>query len=98
MQTLALVGAGEVNDHRRAAADGAAGTGVKIIRCRRIADVQIKMRVRVNKAREQELSRHIDHIRLRAGNLRRNLFNFLAVNQHVADLRSAAGYHRAALE
>jgi len=56
------------------------------------------MRVRVNKAREQELSRHIDHIRLRAGNLRRNPFNFLAVNQHVADLRSAAGYHRAALE
>ena len=58
-ERLALVGTRKVNDHRRTAADRAAGAGGKIVRRCGIADVEIKMRVRIDEARKQELARHV---------------------------------------
>ena len=98
LQALALVRAGEIDDHRRAAANGAARAGVKVVRRRRIAHVKVKMRVRVDKAREQELSRHIDHVRFRARDMFRDPLDLLAVYQHVQLRRAAAGHHDTALE
>ena len=56
------------------------------------------MRVRVDKAREQELSRHIDHICVCAQDMLRDLLDLLAVYQHVQLRRAAAGHHDTALE
>lgn len=72
--------------------------GVKVVRRRRIAHVKVKMRVRVDKAREQELSRHIDHICICAQDMLRDLLDLLAVYQHVQLRRAAAGHHDTALE
>ena len=58
-ERLALVGTRKVNDHRRTAADRAAGTGGKVVRRGRVTDVKVKMRVRIDEARKQELARHV---------------------------------------
>ena len=98
LEALSLVWAGKVDDHRRAAANGAVRAGVKVVRRRRIAHVKVKMRVRVDKAREQELSRHIDHVRLCTRDVLRDPLDLFAVYQHVQLRRAAAGHHDTALE
>ena len=56
------------------------------------------MRVRVDKAREQKFSRHVDHGRFRAQDMLRDPLDLLAVYQHVQLRRAAAGHHDTALE
>ena len=98
LEALSLVRAGEIDDHRRAAANGAARAGVKVVRRRRIAHVEVKMRVCIDKTREQKLSRHVDHGRFRAQDMLRDPLDLLAVYQHVQLRRAAAGHHDTALE
>ena len=62
LQRLALVRAGEIDDHRRAAAQGAARAGVEIVGGRGIADVEVEMRMRVDEAGEKQLALHRDDL------------------------------------
>ena len=90
LQRLALVRAGEVDDHRRAAAQRGAPAGVEVVRCRCVADVQIKMCVRVNETGEEELPADINDLRVVAFDIRRDLHDRLVGDQNVCPL-SAGG-------
>ena len=76
----------------------AARAGGKIIGRGRVADVEIKMRVRVDKAGEQELCRHIHDLCALAEKVFSDGGDLLAVDQKVCLARNAAANDRAALE
>ena len=97
-QRLPLIRAGKVNDHCGAAANGAAGAGVKVVCCGCIADVQIKMRVCVDEAGEQQLAADIDDCGTVRGEIFPDCGNFLTADQYVCDTGTGSGYNGTALE
>jgi len=96
-ETLALVRTGEIDDHRRTAANGAAAAGVEVIGCRGVADIQVKVRVRVDKTREQQLSGDICYLRVGTDEILSDRRDLLSVYEDVRGPRSAAADHCAAL-
>ena len=62
---FSFIGAGEVDDRRRAAANGAFAAAFKIIGRCGVAHVKVKVRVRVDKAGKERAARHIDDLALR---------------------------------
>ena len=97
-QGFPLVGAGKVNDQGGAAPQRRSGARGKVIGRGGIADIQVKMGVGVDEAGEQQLSRHIHHLCLRAGQILPQLDDGLAVHQHIHGRSAGAGNHPAALE
>ena len=99
-ECLALVRAGKVDDSRRAAADGAARAGLEIVGGRRVAHVQIEMRVRVDEAGEEVAAGNIHRLgaaRLFSGNVA-GPRNLLAADEHIRAAGAAGRDDEAASE
>ena len=86
LQSLAFVRAGKVDDHGRAAAQCGAAAGAEVVGGRCVADIQIKVCVRVDEAGEKQLAGNVDDLRIRAGKPRRDGGDLLAVNEDVGGL------------
>ena len=97
-QRLALIRAGEVDDHRCAAVDGAARAGVKVVGGRGVADVEVKMRMRVDKAGEEQLAAHVDDLCAIHCQSFADSSDLLAVHQHIRNAGACRRDDRAALE
>ena len=93
-----MIRAGEVDDHRRAAVDGAARAGVKVVGGRGVADVEVKMRMRVDKAGEQQHPGHVHHLRADGGNIAADIEDLLALHQNIRPAGPLAGDNGTALE
>ena len=98
LQAFSLIRAGEVNDHSGAAAKGAAAAGIKIIGSGRVADIQVKVCMSVNKAGEEQLSADIYNLCVRITDMRCNLFNDFAVYKHVRKLSAVRVNYSTALK
>ena len=97
-QRLTLVGAGKVDDHGRAAADGAARAGFKIVGRGGVADVEIKMRVGVDKAREEQLAADVHDGGPVRGQMFADLDDAFPVDQKIGDTGTGCGDDGAAFE
>ena len=97
-ERLALVGAGEIDDRGRSAVDGGETAAVKVVDGGRVRDVEVKVRVRVDKAGQKELARHVDGLRQRVGDAARDADDLLPVDEDIRALRPLAGDDGAALE
>jgi len=87
-----FIGAGKVDDRRRAAADGAFAAAFKVVGRRGVAHVEIEVRVRVDKTGEEHAARHVDDLALR-GELGRDVaehFDLFPVDEHVGAAAAAA--------
>ena len=87
-----FIGAGKVDDRRRAAADGAFAAAFKVVGRRGAAHIEIEVRVRVDKAGEEHAARHVDDLALR-GELGRDVaehFDLFPVDEHVGAAAAAA--------
>ena len=93
-----MIRAGEVDDHRRAAVDGAARAGVKVVGGRGVADVEVKMRMRVDKAGEEQLAAHVDDLCAVHCQSFADSSDLLAVHQHIRNAGACRRDDRAALE
>ena len=97
-ERLALVGAGEIDDRGRSAVDGGETAAVKVVDGGRVRDVEVKVRMRVDKAGQKELARHVDGLRQRVGDAARDADDLLPVDEDIRALRPLAGDDGAALE
>ena len=97
-QRLTLVGAGKVDDHGRAAADGAARARFKIVGRGGVADVEIKMRVGVDKAREEQLAADVHDGGPVRGQMFADLDDGFPVDQKIGDTGTGCGDDGAAFE
>jgi len=95
---FSFIGAGKVDDRRRAAANGAFAAAFKIIGRCGVAHVKIKVRVRVDKAGKEHAARHIDDLALRGeiGRDMADLFNFFTVDEHIGTAAAAAADNKTA--
>ena len=98
LQRLALVRAGEIDDHRRAAAQGAARAGVEVVGGRGIADVEVEVRMCVDEAGEEQLALHRDNCGLCVCEILTDADDLLVLDQQIGDLRTGGGNDRSALE
>ena len=97
LQALALVGAGEVNDHGGAAQQRGAAAGFKVVRRGGIAHVEIKMGMCVDKAGKQQHPAAVHAPGVRRRQLRADAGNLLSVDQQICRERAAACDNGAAL-
>ena len=86
LQRLALVRAGEIDDHRRAAAQGAARAGVEVVGGRGVADVEVEVRMRVDEAGEKQLALHRDDLGLCVCEILTDADDLLVLDQQIGDL------------
>ena len=98
LQRLALVRAGEVDDHGRAAVDGAARAGVEVVGGGSAADVEVEVRVGVDETREEQLARHVDDGCAVRGQVFADGEDLFALDQHVGRAGSGGGDDGAAFE
>ena len=98
LQTLPLVGAGEVDDGGGAALQSRTAASGEIVRRGGVADVQIKVGVGVNKAGEQETALHIHRPVCRSEDQTAHLPDLFTLHQHVGPLGPPAGDDGTALE
>ena len=91
LQRFALVRAGKVDDHGRAAAQRRTAAGIEI-------DIKVKMRVCIDKAGEEQLARNVDDLGIRAGQSRCNGDDFLALDENVCVLTAGGVDDGAAAE
>ena len=95
---FSFIGAGKVDDRRRAAANGAFAAAFKIIGRCGVAHVKVKVRVRVDKAGKERAARHIDDLALRGeiGRDMADLFNFFTVDEHIGTAAATAADNKTA--
>ena len=98
LQRFALVRAGEVNDHGRAAAQRGASAGIKIVGRRGVAHVEVKVGMRVDETGEEQLAADIDKLGLGTGQRSADFYDLLAVDKEIGCLTAVRVYDGAALE
>ena len=96
LQRFPFVRTGKVDDHGRAATQCGAAAGIKIVGGRRVADVEIKMRVCVDKTGEEQLAGNIYDLRAAAGKARSDCCDLLSVDEDVSGLTARGVDHGAA--
>ena len=95
VQSLALVGAGEVHHRGGAAPQSRPAAGEKVVRRGGAAHVQVEVGVGVDEARQQKLPLHVDDGGLRRGDAAGHPEDLLVLHQHVRPAGPPSGHHRA---
>ena len=73
----------KVNDQSGSSKDSCPGSGFKVICCYRSGNLQVKMRMSVNKARKQKLSGYVHHLGVLLKKRLSHADDLLSFHQHV---------------